>query len=1732
MLFEKCTIAVGADGCSKPRSLRNLLFVFAISLMWLLAFSATTLKAQGDPLQAIGIQPLSGQLPVPNGSVNISNGNLHLEFPVVSLPQRGARPLEITIVYDSNLWYQQSSNVWGHRSGAVGTALAGWNMYSNLDGGSWGTVQPHDICHIDGMEAYDTYSNWVYTGPDNVTHSFPTTFSTVVGYLNNCGDNRSMTTPEADTAATDGSGYHLTVINGNQPSTYYNDGSMAGWKDRNGNFTFGYSQDTMGRIPISVSTNGLTSTITVLTAGKNSGTTSYVITDESVNYHTGFGAGGYEASGSFNVIKSIQLPDGTSYSFTYDSGTPSVHYGDLLSMTLPTGSTINFTYANFNDSENAPGGYTHHTTRMLSTMTTPDGQWMITPSVITQCTNTVFTCEQQLQVSKPGYNSRNDITLFKTLVQAYLYPIEADYYNGTVSASNLLATITQSFLYPAQLSRTVTLPSPSGTSINQTTQYCYDTVYGNLLKKWEWTFYTGAIIHDPNPPPTCSVYSGVPAPDRTTTYAYQGGSNYLSSSRNIANLPTSVTVTNSSGGTVAKTLFSYDGATLVTSGATGVKNHDDTNFGSGLAYRGNLTQVQQLVSGTSNYLTKCMTYDITGQLRTATDWNTSCSSANTTAYGYSDAFYTDAGDTNPLSGYTPTTLTNAYLTQITYPTVNSVTLKEYSGYYWGTGQKALSKDANGQSTYFHFYDSLNKPTSTILPPTSAGTGWTYEAYNSTDVQVDIGIGITSSTLSISCSANVGDCRHDQIVNDTMGRITSSKLVSDPDGATITAYTYDSNGRSSTVSNPYRNSSDTTYGLTTTAYDGMDRTIQATQPDGSIQYTSYGAGVTANGNLGLSSQQCSGYGIGYPTLIKDEAGKLRQTWTDGFGRLIEVDEPNPTTGSLSSGSSTCYRYDLNDNLTTVAQGAESRTFTYDMLSRLTSSANPESGMSVTNYYYTTTISGSTPCSGDPSAVCLRVAPQANQTSSSVTTTTTYAYDALNRLTAVSYNDLTPTTPTLKYGYDAVSLTGCTTTPPTLSITNGLGRRTSMCDGSGGTSWSYDAVGDILTEKRTLNSVTNTTQYTYNLDATLASVIYPSGPSGRTISYPPGGAQRPFSAKDTTNNINYGTVAHYSAPGQLASLTNGVSISFTAIYDPRMNLCWQYATTGTTLSWNSTHCGDSATAGNILDMKYAYNAGSSDNGNVATIANNRDSTRSQTFLYDGLNRLSIAGTVNTSGTNCWDEQYLIDRFGNNSASQAASGYNTSCGGERWSLLVNSNNQLQSSSPPYFGYDAAGNLTSIPAPASASYSYDAEGHIRQAVTGSTWNYVYDGDGRRVEKLNSGVVSKLYWNGLDGSTLDETDGAGNLTSEYVFLEGTRIARRDASSNVYYYYADQIGSTRAITNSSGSICFDADFLPFGAEFYEFTSTCQPTNKFTGQERDGAYPTETGLDYFGARQYTSQYFRFGSPDPLGSFVANASNPQSWNQYSYVFNNPISTVDPDGLDPCGDSQVIFGSEECDILSGPVSDSNSHGSGDGSGALPAGQCTGLLCQLLKLVSVLGSGGNVSAAGLGSFQSFQFDASQNQAERQPGRQPDGSYWAPVRPGSEIGKILDLIHPSNPGPIGNGECVVACRQFSKAPPHWMWTAGEKVIIIVNGTEANNPKVAPGTAIATFVNGRYPGNNDPHKNSGIYLGPGLTTNSGGFRILDQWPGSPGPRPRDIIFRGSSPDRSNNANDYYVIIVK
>ena len=112
------------------------------------------------------------------------------------------------------------------------------------------------------------------------------------------------------------------------------------------------------------------------------------------------------------------------------------------------------------------------------------------------------------------------------------------------------------------------------------------------------------------------------------------------------------------------------------------------------------------------------------------------------------------------------------------------------------------------------------------------------------------------------------------------------------------------------------------------------------------------------------------------------------------------------------------------------------------------------------------------------------------------------------------------------------------------------------------------------------------------------------------------------------------------------------------------------------------------------------------------------------------------------------------------------------------------------------------------------------------------------------------------------------------------------------------------VTDASGTVLDESDYYPWGGEL-QFTNNLDNHYKFTDKERD----TETGLDYFGARYYSNGLGRFITPDwaakPTSVPYAEFGDPQSLNLYSYVRNNPIGRVDPDGHgfdDPFG----VFGS----------------------------------------------------------------------------------------------------------------------------------------------------------------------------------------------------------------------------------
>jgi RHS repeat-associated protein len=238
------------------------------------------------------------------------------------------------------------------------------------------------------------------------------------------------------------------------------------------------------------------------------------------------------------------------------------------------------------------------------------------------------------------------------------------------------------------------------------------------------------------------------------------------------------------------------------------------------------------------------------------------------------------------------------------------------------------------------------------------------------------------------------------------------------------------------------------------------------------------------------------------------------------------------------------------------------------------------------------------------------------------------------------------------------------------------------------------------------------------------------------------------------------------------------------------------------------------------------------------------------------------------------------------------------------VGTNNQLSGSN-----YDAAGNMTQ-----NGTYIYDAENRL---IATAGISYKYDGDGQRAEKCTeatnapgtcaTNATGTMYWRGLGSDPLAETDLSGNVLENYIFFNGTRIARRDASTKaVHYYFSNQLGTHSLITDQNGTMPpqEESDFYPYGGEIVISGSDINHY-KFTGKERD----SESGLDEFGARYYTNALGRFMIPDwatnPIDVPYANFGNPQSLNLYSYVENNPTTLGDPDGHQDdtctCGPSQ---------------------------------------------------------------------------------------------------------------------------------------------------------------------------------------------------------------------------------------
>jgi len=287
--------------------------------------------------------------------------------------------------------------------------------------------------------------------------------------------------------------------------------------------------------------------------------------------------------------------------------------------------------------------------------------------------------------------------------------------------------------------------------------------------------------------------------------------------------------------------------------------------------------------------------------------------------------------------------------------------------------------------------------------------------------------------------------------------------------------------------------------------------------------------------------------------------------------------------------------------------------------------------------------------------------------------------------------------------------------------------------------------------------------------------------------------------------------------------------------------------------------------------------------------------QNYTYDAYDR--ILSATEPGGTSESTQNYLYDQWGNRAVQTGS--FIPNPNGTPTALTQFTNNQWLGTGA---SYDAAGDATGVPGSTNETFTYDAENRVNTANANGTITYIYDGQGRRVEKASS-TFSTIYLYDAAGKAIVETT---------VPVTGTSFPTDAPVAGTEYLIEDHLGSTRLSMNNQGQVVRRYDFLPFGEEIvagvggrgadYEPSNYVYPTtpddvlHKFTSKERD----SETGLDFFGARYFSSAEGRFVSADwsakPEPVPYANLEDPQTLNLYGYIRNNPMATMDADGHCP--------------------------------------------------------------------------------------------------------------------------------------------------------------------------------------------------------------------------------------------
>lgn len=839
-----------------------------------------------------------------------------------------------------------------------------------------------------------------------------------------------------------------------------------------------------------------------------------------------------------------------------------------------------------------------------------------------------------------------------------------------------------------------------------------------------------------------------------------------------------------------------------------------------------------------------MTYDTSERVLTQTD---PLGHTTTFTYGPSTTPSLVAGQTlvtDPAGSQTLDTYQNGLMVSETkgYGTsAASTTAYTYDPVTLGV---STMTDPNGNVETFAYDDHGNK----ISESNGLGytTSYTYDALDDLTGKIDpLGVQTTygydqAGHITTSTGTNSGALAYGLPTGVTVQQTQQSAEIVDSNPATLPSrsvnYYYDDaahpedrtravdpNGYTATATY------DTQGDLASTTDAAGDKTEYGYNPATGLKTSE----VSPNGVAAGIVPGCTPPANGCTAYAYDAWGNLTKT-TDALGHTTSAvydADGNKTSSTDGNNNTTTYNYNAADQATSVTAADSSvsktdynadgtvadtvdaaghkTTYGYDPLGHKTSQTDPDSRATT----YTYDLNGN-----------LRTVKNA------AAQTTTYGYDAANQATSVTYSDGATAGVTLTYNSD--------------------GNRTSMTDGTGTTTWSYDAFAEIVSET---NGAGSTVGYAYDNNGNQTSITYPGG-SAQTVTQVFDKANRPTTITDWNKQT---TTLSYNNDSALTSAAYPDGVTVTTGFD-------------TTDALTSVTAAKAATT--LASVTYTRDH----NGQIATQTPVGLPGSAQTYGYTPLEQLKSATTGSTTTPYAYDAANNPTTVA--SASQAFDAANQLC----WTLPAGSSTAACTSAPTgatTYTYNTQGDRTAT-APASgaaSSYTYNQANELTGYTgPGGAASYTYNGQGLRASKTVGTTTNTFTWD--TAATADLlSDGA----TSYVYGPGGVAIEQISGSGAKWYMHDSLGSTRALFDSTGAIVGAYGYDSYG-NVTGYTGSATTPLQYGGAYTDA----ETGFVYLRARYYDPVTAQFVTVDPALDVTQST--------YTYASDNPLNAADPTGL----------------------------------------------------------------------------------------------------------------------------------------------------------------------------------------------------------------------------------------------